>query len=119
MTAARSTAGAAPTSLEDPAADGLHQVMTMPSAGPGGGAMPTVGRIVLYTLPEHEAAPTGVRTVPAVVSGILERATGDLVNLRIFRDGPPAGDEWRPSVPRASDPGEPGTWAWPRRAPEG
>lgn len=67
---------------------------------------PTIGRIVHY----WQSAP-GVTPVPAI---IVEVWSDDCVNLRIFRDSPPADDEYVTSVTRC-DQGDKWGWDWPAR----
>lgn len=76
---------------------------------------PTIGRIVLFTLPAGIPDINGARTFPAIITAVHSAA---LVNLRMFADwnplAPPTG-EWKTSVPQADAPGTPFTWCWPPR----
>ena len=71
----------------------------------------TVGRIVRY-VPEAGSfeANNHVKDVPAIVVNDFGGSTDNLINLKVFTDGPV--DTWVPSV-HYSETKEPRTWHWP------
>lgn len=73
---------------------------------------PSLGRIVLYTLPSDHHPVNQARTFPAIITAVH---SDTMVNLRVFADGSSVMMEWVTSVPYADQPGEPFTWAWPPR----
>lgn len=73
---------------------------------------PSIGRIVLFTLPEGERAVNGERTFPAIITMVHGER---LVNLRVFKDEDRPAVERYTSVDHADEPGKPYTWSWPPR----
>lgn len=68
---------------------------------------PTVGRIVHFWQFAPDAEP-----MPAIIVHVW---SDDCVNLRIFRDSPPADDEYVTSVVRCKQ-GDKWGWDWPARS---
>ena len=74
---------------------------------------PTIGRIVLFTLPETWGIVNGAKTFPAIITAVHSPT---LVNLRAFLDADGTiFNEWFTSVPLSDRPAEPMTWIWPPR----
>jgi hypothetical protein len=73
---------------------------------------PTIGRIVIYTLPTGTASPTiynnGATEAPAVVVRVFDDGK---INLKVLLDAP--GEHWATSVVEGTGPN---TWHWPARA---
>jgi hypothetical protein len=67
-------------------------------------AKATVGRIVHFCLDNGENCP-----------GVVVNATGEKLNLQLFRDLPGIdGYEYEKQVPYSANP-KPGTWHWPQQ----
>lgn len=76
---------------------------------------PSVGRIVIYVVPETEVAlNNGALEAPAIIVRTWEDTgyQNDEVNLKVFKDY--LENTWATSVPY-SEINEPGTWHWPPR----
>lgn len=86
---------------------------------------PTIGRVVMYRLTEHDARQITQRRAhhelrgnfvhegdvyPAMVVRVFDGSTNGTCNLKVFLDGEDV--HWATSA-REGD--EPGTWAWPER----
>lgn len=82
---------------------------------------PTVGRIVLYVLPEGMRGAGEIR--PAIIVRVFPECDGiTLINLQVFQDGgnddiardydSPVDVTWRTSVHHDQDGKQPGTWHW-------
>ncbi|MEW6332455.1 MAG: hypothetical protein AB1560_13440 [Pseudomonadota bacterium] len=76
---------------------------------------PTVGRIVIYKQPAHEAPINGSREHPAIITRVWQTDSEESsVNLQVFFDaGTP---EPRTSVlPASRGDDQCGNWDWPKR----
>jgi hypothetical protein len=73
---------------------------------------PTIGRIVIYTLPaEHTLHNNGATEAPAVVVRVFDGIEDNKINLKVLLDGNET--PWETSVPEGTGPR---TWHWPARA---
>lgn len=91
---------------------------------------PTIGRVVHYTLAEHEASalaelhadeigrtlnrPRAGQAYPAVIVAVWGDQPGSAVNLRVQLDG--LAEHWATSRCIADEHQTEGRWAWPARA---
>jgi hypothetical protein len=66
---------------------------------------PSIGRIVIYKLPDAEPERNGTREHPAIITRVW---TDDCVNLTVFFDA-------THSEPRTSQQRSAGRWDWPVR----
>ncbi|MFC3988708.1 hypothetical protein [Actinoplanes siamensis] len=85
--------------------------------------LPTVGRIVHYTLTQHDADAIQARRAEAVTTAnmtgegqtlpavVVRTFGGDAANLQVLLDGPDT--YWATSRTEGEGPGH---WAWPPRA---
>ena len=71
-------------------------------------SMPTIGRIVHYTIAENEEPVNGSCTFPAIITFVHSE---DLVNLQVFYDAYPNENHWKTSVNRNNAPNS--SWDWP------
>jgi hypothetical protein len=70
---------------------------------------PSIGRIVIYTLPAGSTlANNGAPDAPATVVRVFDDS--GKVNLKVHLDGP--ADHWATSIEEGTDLG---TWQWPAR----
>lgn len=78
---------------------------------------PTIGRIVIFTLPEAHTPVNGTREHPAVVTRVHGDGETPLVNVQVLFDAAPIA-AWM-SVPHVDTPERNtsyGSWRWPDRA---
>lgn len=76
-------------------------------------AVPSIGRIVHYTLKEDENDINGARVFPAIITAVHGQT---MVNLRLFVDSwQSTAPEWRTSVDFKRGEGQHDVWEWPPR----
>lgn len=75
---------------------------------------PTIGRIVIYTLSEHDKNSINGNTTDKLPAIIVNVWSDTCVNLKVITDG--INDLWKTSVALANEGRSvPNTWVWPEQ----